>query len=231
MDVSLYKKIKNIIGGFLRVVILLGANATGKSTRMTKVVDSLGEKYTPLKLGEKEVGRYYPIEKIAIIGKRNKSGKWISMDFFPLQKWEERFPYFEEIGKQYEIETLLMEGYFNMVAKAALPANWRKYGYNKVDMFFLFYDKVEELLARVNERAQDNQVNPKTMEWAKNSSAWKDNIGRIRKGFQWYSESKEENDTVQRLDIDESPFFLVDFLGLKRVVPTTVTTKQTLDDF
>lgn len=218
----------------MKLISIIGSNATGKSTRVTHIIDSLGEIYTPLLIEGKEFGRIYD-SGYCVIGKRTKSGKWNSMDSFPHTNWDTRLAFFEELAKDERIHTVIMEGYFNMVAKAGNISVWKDHGYDEVEYFFFYYDKVEDFLARVNMRNEGKDI-IKTMEWAKGCAGWKDNEGRIKKGCVTNVGLSTETERCVRLDIDTDEYFFVDHLGLPRgqkFVPESQPVAETssLEDF
>lgn len=196
----------------MKLISLIGGNATGKSTRMTKVIDSLGEVYEPIIFMKKEVGRKYSCG-ISVIGKRTKEGKWVSMDSFPTNDWQKRFEFFEELANDQKIHTLLIEGYFNMCAVASRPSFWHQHGYDELQFYFFIYDDVNKFLARVNERLDGKKT--RDIDWAKDSSGWKDNCGRIKNAYEAFTIDKSECDIVTRLDVDIDVYYFVDLLGLE----------------
>lgn len=198
----------------MRLISVIGSNATGKGTRVARVIDALGERYTPLLFKGKEVGRIYPEKRICVIGKRQSGERWVSMDSFPCQNWDDRLVFFKELKDSNVVDTLLIEGYFNMVAVAGRPPAWHDIGYDQLNYYFLVYDTVEDFLNRINERLLGKEI--KTMQWAKESSGWRDNEGRIKKGLIDFTSTKSEQDTVIKLDINEDEYFFVDLLGLER---------------
>lgn len=220
----------------MKLICLIGSNATGKSTRLTHVVDSLGEDYQPLFIDNKEVGRIYIEQRICIIGKRTGTRKWVSMDSFPLQNWESRLKFFKELKESNKVDILLIEGYFNMVAIAGRPPNWHEIGFETLHYYFFLYDTIDQFLERINERLNGKQK--KNMEWAKTSPGWRDNNFRLKNGLADFYKTKSQQDTVERLDIYSDPYFFVDLLGLERVKSSIIEntlknepTNDYIDDF
>jgi hypothetical protein len=199
----------------MKLIYIVGANATGKSTRVTKIVDSLGKSYEPIMFRNKEAGRIYE-SGFAIIGNRTKSGKWVGMDSFPENNWDERHKFLKSVTSTNGVHTVIMEGYFNMVALAASSDRFLEDGFDEIDYYFFLYDKIEDYLERVNMRKGETR----TLEWAENSVGWGENNSRLRRAYERHSDyvksSPNSNVTCERLDINVCEYYFVDKLNLKR---------------
>jgi hypothetical protein len=192
----------------MKLISLLGSNGTGKSTRMTRLVEALGGNYTPIIVLGKEAGRIYKENKIAIIGKMGKNNKWNSMDSFKLTSWETRLVFFKQfVINNPEIDYLCIEGFFNMASKAGSPNGFKEIGFESSEFFFFYYDTVDEFLERINIRLLGKDV--KTIEWAVISPGFRDNETRIKRFYDYFSEHSSKEDTVIRLDINYDENFLV----------------------
>lgn len=206
----------------LKFVSIIGANATGKSTRMTRVIDSLGEVCEPILINGNEEGRIYPDSGICIIGNRTKTGKWVSMDSFVLTSWTDRIEFFKGLSKDPRLKVVLIEGYFNMITKASNLDSWKNYGFDEAEYIFMFYDTVEEFCARVNVRNETKGI-VKDLDWAINSAGWKNNEGSVKPWYQNNLKMVTESTKCTRLKYDDDEYYLVDMLGLTRVKPVEYT--------
>lgn len=100
-----------------------------------------------------------------------------------------------------------------MCTKAGSPESLHTVGFDEVHMMFFYYDNPQEFLERINLRNSDNlSKEPKTIEWANGCHAWRDNEGRIKKFFEYFSEHKHNIDTVERLDYNCDENLLVNIL-------------------
>ena len=203
----------------MRVINYIGANATGKSTRVTVLVNYLESKFDvedveftytkkSKKNGDKQVTTKVGLRfsnGFVIFGKFDGSRKWIGLDTGMCSSWDQRSAFITEM-KARGAETVVFEGYFNNRSKIAGPETFHNAGADEVHILASFYDKCEDFLMRTNVRSGKLS---RGMEWAENAPGWKDNKGIINSQKYWLEQAKE-NDTVTRIDIDESRGYLVE---------------------
>jgi len=203
----------------MRVINYIGANATGKSTRVTVLVNYLESKFDvedveftytkkSKKNGDKQVTTKVGLRfsnGVVIFGKFDGSRKWIGLDTGMCSSWDQRSAFITEM-KARGAETVVFEGYFNNRSKIAGPETFHNAGADEVHILASFYDKCEDFLMRTNIRSGKLS---RGMEWAENAPGWKDNKGIINSQKYWLEQAKE-NDTVTRIDIDESRGYLVE---------------------
>jgi hypothetical protein len=218
----------------MRLVNLLGSNATGKSTRTFCLYQYLKSKYKQHPINflskDKKSGEYVD-QQVGVVfengwflqgGLSKEDSVWIGLDDGKLPKHTDRYRLFNEINEYnkdcpFEVSTIVIEGYFNN-SKSQNPLNVKENCPNltEVDVFCLYYDTVEEFVDRTNSRAG----HCKGLDWALNSAGWKFN--ESIKGLE------QEYDGVVRLDINSPKDWLVhhyfgerfDFVEEKENKPT-----------
>ena len=200
------------------VINYIGSNATGKSTRVTVLVNYLESKYDvedveftytkkSKKYGDKEVttkvGLRFSNDWV-IFGKFDGSRKWIGLDTGMCSSWDQRSAFITEM-KERGVDTVVFEGYFNNRSKIAGPETFHNAGADEVHILASFYDKCEDFLMRTNIRSGKLE---RGMDWAENAPGWKDNQGIINSQKYWNEQAKEF-DTVDRVSIDAPKEYLV----------------------
>jgi len=202
----------------MTVINYIGANATGKSTRVSVLVEYLEQKFEsePVEFtyikrskkdGDKEITSTVATRFSngwVIFGKKDKSGKWVGLDTGMCSSWDQRSAFISEMKKS-GAEVVLLEGYFNNRSKIAGPETFHKAGADVVHILVSYYDKCEDFLERTNIRSGRLE---RTMEWAENAPGWKDNKGIINSQKYW-EEQAEKDDTITRISINEKREFLV----------------------
>lgn len=202
----------------MRVINYTGSNASGKSTRVTVVVDYLQSMYDyedvvftytkkSKKHGDKDITGKVGVRFSngwVVFGKRDNKGKWIGLDSGMCSSWDQRSAFVSEM-KSSGADTILFEGYFNNRSKIAGPKTFHDAGADEVHILASYYDSCEDFLSRTNIRS--GKLN-RGMDWAENSQGWKDNKGIINSQKYW-REQATENDTVTRVDIDAPRDYIV----------------------
>ena len=194
-----------------RFIGILGANATGKSTRMAEFVKQLGEPdsvldYTFTKDGEdrivKNAGRRYG--DLFVVGRPTKTGKWAGGDYTmgsigTIACAREFFQYLLDQG----IKTVICETYFGCNSTMYDPDRMNQI-FDETHLRYFIYDKEtpEVFLNRCIGRSGRDL----DMDWALNSAGWKDNIAQHRK---LRVTSEQSPGTVQRVSIDAPRDWLV----------------------
>jgi len=202
---------------------VLGSNATGKSTRITRLIEYLDKEYgdptfviyySMKAKKEVEIGRIYntSLGKMFILGRFNTSKKWISLDTSDFTTQESRFNFIKHMFKNYDINYFIQEGFFNNRGKVFTYEALKKRNINvdkAIEVFFL-YDDIEHYLLRTNGRTGKNR----RLDWAEKSQGWRDNLGQ-RKHLEELKLMKCNGETETEL-YDVSPFeredFFVNFL-------------------
>lgn len=205
----------------MKLTNIMGTNATGKSTRLTNLALALGDNFQEMSYrflkkskacpeGEdttvKNIGRYYPDTKTFLLGKMDKSGKWVGLDTADLNNWDAKIDFFKAcVSKQFaDIEHLVIEGYFNNSSMRGSPNALKEIGITSADFIVFIYDNVEQFRARCEFRTGKE----KTMNWAVNSTGWKDNNSYNNAYFKYNAEA-DENFVVEKLNIDAPADYLV----------------------
>lgn len=185
----------------VRLINILGTNGSGKSTRTDLLVKYLDSKKTPelvmmdCKNGYKEIGRIY--DSIFILGRFNKSGKWIGLDLADFTTGQSRLDLYKYISEAYpNVEIFLQEGYFNNGSKHTNKEHLLNYGVDSYSYYFFIYDNMQQFIERCNGRTGKERGE----EWAINSAGWRDNTTFL-KLYEYYSELNEENCIVYKCNI------------------------------
>ena len=200
-----------------RIIFIQGSNAIGKSTRVSHLVDSLGDTwedhhYTFNKVSKKEptpktttilAGRQYPCGTY-IVGRPTLSGVWVGTDYA-----------FSQLGGGYSIlkyldtvvragaQTVIVEGFYgvgNLLGPASLG---QLYGtdLNK-EYYFFIYDDIEQFIERTEGRSGKTwprtRVKTGAIIEAENSAGWNGNSICIKREQEW-REGLNEGDKVVKL--------------------------------
>jgi len=203
------------------ITFIMGANATGKSTRMKALVDFLGSSYRDYeytffdtkkdKTRTINIGRFYPDTGFLILGSEAKNhAGWVCLDKADLSTQDMRTDFYKHvINNDKQVKRIFVEGYFNTVSPRSRPNFLKQTGFNRIDCFYMFYDTPEDYLARTSARAGHD----KDLDWAVNSAGWKDNLGFSRAYDKCMNSNEYEPNNgknVERIDNDASREFLVE---------------------
>jgi len=197
---------------------LLGGNAIGKSTRvayLTKYLDEKCEPYEPLihysmkKKKDIEVGRIYNTTKgkIFIGGRMNGKGKWTGLDTADFSTGQSRYDFIKFMFETHDIDIFVQEGFFNNRIHTNTLEKLHEHSYpvDSCVQFAFLYDDVTEYMNRCNDRTGKDRG----LDWAENSSGWKENVAMDKK-FKLISETSK-GETI-RCNKDERKDFLVDYI-------------------
>ena len=194
---------------------LLGANATGKSTRMTEYVKSLGTADTVYdhvfeKNGEMKTikGAGHIWGNTMVIGRPSRDGKkWCGGDHTMGQLGsiacvEEFFRHIDGMG----IEVVVFEAYFGNNSTMYRPDRLREF-FETVHNHWFLYDELEQYIDRTENRSgqtwEDKGKNPEE------SAGWRNNVAYF-KALGLTKEQVEDTDsTVERVAIDAPVDWLV----------------------
>ena len=189
-----------------RFIAMLGANATGKSTRMSEYVHTLGQPDSILdyhyhKNGEdlviKAAGNIYG--STFVVGRPNRKGTWVGgdttvSDLGSTVCIQDFFTHLDSIG----IETVVYEAYFAASLTLFRPPKINEF-FEESHVYWLLYDTVEQYVERTEARSG---ISWEQREKAPiDSSGWKDNVGLLsvlRRTLLQVTGSS----TVQRVPID-----------------------------
>ncbi len=199
--------------------ILMGANATGKSTRfmtfLNELTQSLGQwedyEYTFFdhKKGKEitvVIGRLYS-NGFLVMGKTSKNqAGWVSLDAAVLSTQDQRQDFYQHVmaTDSDRVTRIFVEGYFNVTSPRNRPTALREMGFEQIDCFFMFYDTPEEF----HQRATFRSGQDKGIEWAKTCAGWKDNLAFSRVFIKVSEEDLDAQQNVERLDINIDKDFL-----------------------
>ena len=205
------------------ITFLMGANATGKSTRFKTFVDHLGDEYQTFpytffddKKGENrtvDMGRLYN-NGYLILGSETKKGGWVCLDKAVLSKQDMRTDFYKwVIDNDPRVLHIFVEGYFNTMSPRSRPAFLRETGFDTISCFFAFYDTVEEFIDRTEARSgstwESKGKDPYTC------AGWKDNEGFKRAFAKCYDDDHNPIDgrRVIRMAVDAPKDYLVELYG------------------
>ena len=163
---------------------ILGSCATGKSTRVNKLVDHFSETfdyqeiyYEFEKNGETHnllSGRFYPELSLFVAGKKTKAGNWVGADGI-----------FGKLGTKVLIlgfiehvltfsDTFLVEGYFAVGGSFLRPLIMSEY-VEEFNQYFFLYEELQEYIERTEHRTGNSwESRGKDPE---QSAGWKSNKG------------------------------------------------------
>ena len=137
---------------------ILGSCATGKSTRVNKLVDHLGNDYDPISYAfskndndyDLPCGRLYP-NGLFIAGNKTKAGNWVGADgiFGKLGSKDLILEFIDII--LLEADTFLVEGYFAVGGSFLRPESMSKY-VDTFNQYYFLYDELGEYVERTEAR-------------------------------------------------------------------------------
>lgn len=204
------------------MTMIMGANATGKSTRFRTLVDALVEQfgdyieydYTFLdtKKGKERtvvIGRLFPNGYLALGSEAKNEAGWVCLDKAILSTQDMRTKFYKHvINKDYRVKHVFAEGYFNTMSPRSRPLFLRETGFDKIDCYFSFYEDVSEYLLRTNTRSGKERG----LDWANASAGWKDNCGFQRAFDKTYRDEHDPTDgrRVFRMANDAPKDYFVD---------------------
>jgi len=190
-----------------KFIAMLGANATGKSTRMTEYVHTLGQPDSILdyhfhKNGEdiviKCAGHIY--NTTLVVGRPNGNGKWTGGDHTVSKLGstaciKEFFTHLDSIG----IENVVYESYYASSLTLFRPPQLSEF-FEESHAYWLLYDTIEQYVeyteARSGRTWADRGKAPT------NSSGWKDNVGMHSVVRRTIPQVTGTSSTVQRVPTD-----------------------------
>ena len=190
-----------------KFIALLGSNATGKSTRMTEYVHTLGQPDKVLdyhfhKNGEDRVikctGHIY--NTTLVVGRPNRKGKWVGGDH-TLGKLgsttciKEFFTHLDSIG----IENVVYESYFGAGSTVLHPDQLRTY-FKESHTYWFLYDSLQEFTDRTESRSGSTwEAKGKV---ASQSVGWKSDKSFHKLLARTTLQVEDTDSTVQRVSID-----------------------------
>lgn len=172
------------------IVSVIGSNATGKSTRINKLVDYLDQSgltysdviYEFTKNGEQKTvksGRRYE-NGVFILGNKTKTGGWVGADYV-LGKLGDKATIYQFMNVILESsDTMIIEGYFAVGGAGMRPQALRdnlNYDIQCAQYYFL-YNELQEYIDRTESRSgktwESRGKDPeKSAGWKSNISYWK----------------------------------------------------------
>ena len=206
------------------ITFLMGANATGKSTRMKALVDHMGEEYETYpytffdtkkdKNRTVDLGRLYPNGYLVLGSESKNQAGWVCLDKAVLSTQDMRTDFYKWVmDNDPRVRHIFVEGYFNTTSPRSRPNFLRKTGFDQIDCFFMFYDNEQEFIDRTEARSgttwESKGKDPYT------SAGWKDNIAFTRA----YAKAMEDDNNptdgrrVLRMPIDAPKGYLVELYG------------------
>ena len=206
----------------MNITLLMGSNATGKSTRMKVLADHLGDyedyEYTFFdhkkdKVITVNIGRLYPNGHFLLGEEAGNHAGWVSMDKAILSTQDLRTEFYKHIiANEPRIKHVFAEGYFNMSSVRSQPAFLQETGFENADSIYCFYDNLEQFIERTEFRSgsswEDKGKDPAV------SAGWLDNKTYDRV----FNRAMEEHNPTEgrrviRMPIDAPRDYLVELYG------------------
>jgi len=195
------------------ITLLVGANATGKSTRLktfvddtSRLLDTDGIDYEYTFFDTKKdktrtvvLGKLFP-NGILILGSEAKNhAGWVCLDKAILSTQDMRTDFYKyTMTNDTRVKHIVAEGYFNCTSPKMRPEYLRKTGFETINCAFMYYDNVKEFFDRTQERSGHDR----DMEWAENCAGWKDNSSFRRSHEKSLEQDRDDKQRVIRLDIN-----------------------------
>ena len=208
----------------VNITFIMGANATGKSTRMKAFVDHLGQEFEPFmytffddKKGKNrtvDMGRLYANGYLVLGSESKNEAGWVCLDKAVLSKQDMRTDFYKwVIDNDPRVLHIFVEGYFNTMSPRSRPTFLRQTGFNQINCFFLFYDNEEEFIERTEARSGST--------WASKGkdpytcAGWKDNQGFMRAFKKCYDDDHDPSNgqVVARMPINAPRDSLIKMYG------------------
>jgi len=198
-----------------RFIALLGANATGKSTRMNEYIKTLGDPDSVLdyhfhKNGEdivlKSAGHIYG--DMLIVGRHTRKGSWAGGDYTmgrlgSIVCIQEFFTHLDSIG----IKTVVYEAFFGAANSAYRPEQIHKY-FEDSHCYWFLYDDIQDYIDRTSNRSG--------RPWAErnktpfDSAGWKGNLSFFKAFDKTTLAVSGTNSTVERVSITAPRDWLIE---------------------
>jgi hypothetical protein len=196
-------------------IALLGANATGKSTRVTEYTKSLGTAdrvldYTFEKNGEMKTikGAGHIWGDMMVVGRPTRDGlKWVGGDHTmgvlgSIACVEQFFIDMDELG----IKTMVFEAYFGNNSSMYRPERLHRF-FENVHHYWFLYDELQQYIDRTENRS--GQTWEEKGKDAEASAGWKSNVSYFKSLAINFEQVEGTNSTVQRVAIDAPKDWLV----------------------
>lgn len=197
-----------------KFIALLGSNATGKSTRMSEYIRTLGEPDTILD---------YPFYKndtdqvikcagnvygdMFIVGRSTRKGSWTGGDYTMGRLGskvciQEFLTYLESTG----VKTLVYEAFFGAASKAYRPEEIHNY-FEESHCYWFLYDDIQDYIDRTENRSGRPWSGRDTEPF--DSAGWKNNLSFFKVFDKTALEVAGTSSTVQRVPIDAPRDWLI----------------------
>lgn len=198
----------------MKLINIIGANATGKSTRVSTFIRFLDSKEQPTLVfkncrnGYKEIGRIYG--DYFFLGRFNSKGVWVGLDTSDFSTQQSKLNLYKEIKLEYpEIQFFIQEGYFNNSSKTLTKELLSKYGVDSYKYYFFIYDDIQDYISRCSNRTGQE----KDFQWATKSAGWKANLN-FSVVFEFYKNLNEDGCSLKKVKFDEPlDFFVREFFN------------------
>ncbi len=195
-------------------IALLGSNATGKSTRMTAYVKSLGPPDRVLDYTFEKKGEMKTIKGAAsiwgttlIVGRPTRDGnKWVGGDHTmgQLGSMDCAKQFLTDISEM-GIETVVFEAYFGTSSKTYYPERLRDY-FDTVHNYWFIYDELQEYVDRTEARSGSTWENRGKDPEA--SAGWRSNLSYL-KTVERTSAQVEGISSVERISVNAPKDWLI----------------------
>tara|TARA_B110000285_G_C14932773_1_gene518130 strand:+ start:183 stop:857 length:675 start_codon:yes stop_codon:yes gene_type:complete len=171
----------------MNITLLVGANATGKSTRLKTLIDLLSTnlgaegvdyEYTFFdtkkdKVRTVVIGRLFPNGFLILGSEAKNHAGWVCLDKAVLSTQDMRTDFYKYVmaNDSANVKHIVAEGYFNCTSPKMRPEYLRETGFDLINCIFMYYDTVEEFYTRTKLRSNHDR----DMAWAEGCAGWKDN--------------------------------------------------------
>jgi len=187
-------------------IALLGANATGKSTRMSEYIKTLGEPDSTLdyhfhKKGEdlviKGAGNFYG--DMFIVGRATRKGSWAGGDYTMGKLGskvciQEFLTYLDSMG----VKTLVYEAFFGAANSAYRPEEIHNY-FEESHCYWFLYDDIQDYIDRTENRSGRPWSGRDKTPF--DSAGWKGNLSFFKVFDKTALEVAGTSSTVERVPI------------------------------
>lgn len=175
----------------MKLINVMGSNASGKSTRVTALVKYLEENTPPHKIEmikgtcSDGVIRIIGImfDNIFVLGRKAQKGKWMGLDTQDFTSIEDRLNLYKHISTVYpNTKFFIQEGFFNNKSKVYIMETLEQYGVESYEYYFFIHKTKQEYLERCDLRSGLTR----DLSWVDTSSGWRDN-SCLNRALSFYS--------------------------------------------
>ncbi len=228
----------------LKVINIGGTNGIGKSTRMNILVEYVKNKFKsePFmynitkgkdpKIINKDVG--FTAGGYLFIGSKTQKGSWVGWDKADFSSWTKRIAMYKDIYENYpDIHTIIVEGYFNNRSAQGSPKAIREQISPNIanENYIFLYNNINEFIERTNGRTGKSRG----LDWAENSSGWKDNAVFLKYSKLYIKENQGGDKTVILNKDEDKDYFVKELFkesyGIEVIEEVSNIPESNIDDW